>query len=337
MIRALSLRSPALWFPALALSVYGFAAWVGGRLAHWDEPDILAWAITLDLVITVPLGFHLLVGRGRGYPILRSVPLAILGFVIARLVLPAEHRSPLPVVEMLLFPLELALISWVVLRMRRAWRSGAAVDTRDSLERLHAATTELTGSPRLAELLALELAVFRYTFARRGEAPHVPAGARGFSTHVESGHGGIVFGFLLLLGIEGFAVHMLLAHWSGPVAWIFTLSTVYAALWMIGDWRATVLRPVLVDDDTLHLRAGLRWRGRTPRGNVVAVHDTDPEVPKKERIDLVLLSGPTRWLELRDPVPLTGPFGIRRTTRWVGLSPDDPARFAAALGEGDPR
>jgi hypothetical protein len=331
----MTLRSPVVWFPALALGVYAFAAWVGARLSGWDEPDLLAWAITFDLVVSVPLLFHLLVGRPRGYPVLRTVPLAVIGFVVARLVLPEGHRDPLPAAELLLFPLELALIGWVVLRMRRAFRAGAAVDTLDPLERLRAATVELTGNARLAGFLTLELAMVRYAFARRGEPPHVPEGSRAFTQHVESGHGGLVFGVLMLLAVEGLAVHFLLAKWSHLLAWIFTLSTVYVALWMFADWRATVLRPLLVEDDALRIRAGLRWHGRVDRAAVVALHDATAEPPKRERVEITFLSGPTRWLELREPATLEGPFGTRKTARWIGLAPDDPSGLAVALrGDG---
>ena len=59
----------------------------------------------VSLVLTVAFTVWLIVATGDG----RST-LAILGFVVARLVLPEGHRAPLPVAEMLLFPLELALV-----------------------------------------------------------------------------------------------------------------------------------------------------------------------------------------------------------------------------------
>ena len=72
------------------------------------------------------------------------------------------------------------------------------------------------------------------------------------------------------MATEGLAVHVLILKWSALVAWIFTIGTVYGALWLIADYRATVLRPILVSDESILIRAGFRCilsrlvRGATP-------------------------------------------------------------------------
>jgi hypothetical protein len=53
--------------------------------------------------------------------------------------------------------------------------------------------------------------------------------------------------------------------WSTLAAWIFTMGNVYGALWLIADYRPTVLRPILVSDDGVLIRAGLRGSVRVSR------------------------------------------------------------------------
>jgi len=325
-------RTPLVLFAAFALAVYAAAFLVGPHLAGLRAPGAVASGLTLDLVLTVPAVFFLGVARRRGWPVVTAVPLVVLGLVLAARVLPADQHGTLRVLERLAAPLELGVIAWIALRARRALRRTSA-DDPDPLERLHAVAREVLGSERVAAFVASELALLHYAFAWRAR-PHVPAGTRAFTHHRKCGHGATVAVLLLLLAAEGFALHLLVTRWSPLAAWILSASELYAALWLIADHRATVLRPILVSDDALWLRAGLRASVRVPRAAIVAVTRTKPAAGA---LKLAFLASPTRWIRLAEPVVVRGPYGLARRTAEIGLAPDEPAALEASLAAPPPR
>lgn len=315
-------RALVLPFGLLGLCVYAFAILLAGRLAGLDRPAAVAAGLTLDLTVTVPLAFYLLVARRRSWPVVSVVPLAVLGALVAGAILPAERQQTLRVLEALAIPLELGVVAWIGWRAAGAWRSARSEPFADPCERLRRASREVVGLERVAEVLATELAVLYYGLAAWRAPVHAPAGRRAVSQHVRSSHGAILLAVLLLLAVEGLALHVLIARWSGLAAWLATLASLYTALWLVADYRATVLRPLLLDDESLWLRAGLRWSVRVPRAEVTAVTRRRPE--GERGVALTFLAAPTVWLTLAHPVTLRGPYGLRRRTRVLGLAPDEP-------------
>jgi hypothetical protein len=233
-------------------------------------------------------------------------------------------------VGVLLVLLELVVIGWIAWRGVRAVRSARRGGSGDPLDRLRCAAVEFLPSPRVASILASEIAVFYYGLAAWRARPHVPAGSSAFTHHERSGHAGIVLGLLIMVAAEGFGVHVLLLHWSVPAAWILTALSAYAALWLIADYRATVLRPILVGEERVSLRAGLRWSLEVARSEILEVTRTLPE-SERNRLKLTLLGAPTHWIVFSCPQVAEGLYGLRRHVRAVGIEPDAAAEFGHAL------
>jgi hypothetical protein len=136
--------------------------------------------------------------------------------------------------------------------------------------------------------------------------------------------------FLLLIAVEGLAVHFLLHQWSVLGAWICTIGSAYGALWLIADYRATVLRPILVSDESILFRAGFRWTVQVPVDRIAGVSRNKPELGK-ECVNLTFLGTPTRWLTLSEPLVAEGPYGLRRRVRAIGVAPDADDDFDRML------
>ena len=325
-------RLPHLTFAGIALAVYTAAIALAGQLPSLERPSAVAVGVTLDMMVLVPAAFYLLVVRRRGWPLVTLAPVLLLSLVAAMQILPADHQQPLRVFEAVLIPFELGLVTWVGWRaataIRRARRDDA---TAEPHEQLHAAAYELLRSDRAAAAVATELAMFYYGLGAWRARPHTVASAESFSHHRRSGHAGILAALLLVVAVECVAAHILISMWSTTLAWLFTLAGIYSGLWLVADYRATVLRPVLVSEDAVHARAGLRWTVRLPRTQIVAVSRDQPDLPK-ETLNLTLLGTPSHWLTLAEPVEATGPYGLRRQVRAIGLLPDAGEEFTAALG-----
>lgn len=322
-----------LLFGGIAAGVYATSLALAGMLGELDNPRAVAAGMTLDMVLVVPLAFYLAVVRRHRLSIVTLAPVLVASFVAAALILPDEHQQALDVMEWLALPLELGLAGWLAWRAARALRKAGRDAQADLPERLHAAALDLLGSDRAASVVATEISVLHYAVRGWGARPHAPGGASAFSHHRLSGHGPIVFSLLPLLAAETFAVHVLLSLLSVPLAWLFTIASAYTMIWLVADTRATVLRPVLVDDEGITLRAGLRWALRLSWSDVAGVKREKPDLGR-ECLSLNLLGSPTHWLVLRRPVQARGMYGLRRSVRAVGLQPDDPAAFERALRAG---
>jgi hypothetical protein len=317
-------------FAAIAAGVYAAAIALAGLLPRLARPEAVAVGMTIDMVVIVPLAFYILLVRGRGWPLVTLAPVLVLSFIAATRVLPADHHQALRMLELLAAPLELGLIGWIAWRAARALRHAGRDAALDPVERLERAAFDLTGHRVGAAIVATEIGVLRYGLFAWRARPHAPAGARAFTHHQACGHGGILLGLLLLLAVEGFALHFLLMRWNPAVAWAFTIASVYSALWLVADYRATVLRPILVDGEAVRFRAGLRWSVRVARARIAGVERREPE-SRKERVKLTFFGAPTHWVRLSEPVWAQGPYGLRRRVRALGLEPDAAEAFREAL------
>jgi hypothetical protein len=92
---------------------------LGCPVAHvLPSTDLLALAITADLVLGLPLLFGLLVARHLRLPWTTCIPVAVLGAVVAYRLLPPTHRAPLDLPARLLPLVELALLTYTAVRLR---------------------------------------------------------------------------------------------------------------------------------------------------------------------------------------------------------------------------
>jgi len=319
-----------LLFAGLVTTVYAIAMMVTNQLSHHENADVLSMAIALDMVVLVPLAFYFLVIRRRGYSIIRLAPVVILSLVLASLIIPKDHQQALHVLEIIVFPLEFGLLSWIIWRAFRALKNAGRNSTLDPLEQFRQAAFGLLKNNRAAGVFASEIGVFHYSFGSWRSKAHCPAGFNSFTHHSRSGQGGLVFAFLVLMAGEGFAVHLLLERWSLIAAWLFTLSTVYGALWLFADFRATVLRPILIGDESIHIRAGLRYTMEVPKSLISEISHQQPDFGK-ENLNLKIMGPPTHWIILSESIEAEGPYGTRRNVRAIGLEPDDGAGFEQAL------
>ena len=319
-----------LLFVGLVTTVYAVAMMVTQQLSQHENADILSMAITLDMVVLVPLAFYFLIIRRRGYSIIRLAPIVILSLVLASLIVPKGHQQALHILEFIVLPLEFGLLGWIVWRATKALKQAGHNTALDPLEQFRSAAFGLLKNDRAAGVFASEIGVIYYSLGAWRTKPHCPADFRSFTHHHRSGQGGLVFAFLVLMAGEGFAVHLLLERWSSIAAWLFTLSTVYAAFGLFADFRATVLRPILIGEKGFKVRAGLRYSMEIPRSLVSEVSHQKPDFGK-ENLSLKLMGPATHWIILSEPIEAEGPYGTRRLVRAIGLEPDDGAGFEQSI------
>jgi hypothetical protein len=316
------------WFGAALSVVYG-ASWT---ILRGVEPRALVdVAVTLDLTVVVPCAYWLLLVRGAGWPRLSVVPVFVLSVVAASLVIPDARAAALGVIGHGAAAAEVLLVTLVVRRALRARSVARAVADDDPVVRIEAAARELAGDNRAAAIVATEIGILWYALGSwRSQA--VVEGGDAFRYDRRSGYGGIAAAILVAIAVEIVPVHAVVAQWSGAAAWVATALTVYGGLWIVGDWRAARLRPILLDHAALYVRVGLRWDVRIPLDRIAQVERVR-SMAADQGVDLraALTRDASVRLELTTPVVANGAYGVRRSVRSLALSPDDPQRFLERL------
>jgi hypothetical protein len=181
------------------------------------------------------------------------------------------------------------------------------------------------------DALATEAAVLWLALASWRRAPHAPAGRLAFSLHRRSGHGAVAAAIALVGAGEIAGTHLLLSRWSDRAAWGATALGLYGLVWLVGDYRAVVLRPVLLGVDALEVRVGLRWRATVPLSSVTQVCVGADARRHPGAMRLSALGPPVLHLHLATPVEAAGLLGWRRRADILGLRVDEPEALAAAI------
>lgn len=314
-------------------AVYAAALVVVSRLSSIESAGVLAIAVTIDMVVLVPLAFYFLFVRRAGHSIVRLAPVVLASLLIASIVLPSGHQRALHIIEAVVFPAEFALLGWIIWRAGKALRESRNNVALDPLEQFRSAAFGLLRNNRAAGVFATEIGVFFYALGAWRSVPHSLAGTTAFTHHRRSGQAGIVMVFVMLLLVEGVGVHLLLSMWNSVAAWIFTLSSAYGALWIVADYRATVLRPILVGQRRVLIRAGLRYTLDVSRSEITEICRKPPEFGKGA-LSLKLIGPPTHWIVFSEAVFAQGPYGTSRRVRAVGIQPDEAHELELALASG---
>jgi hypothetical protein len=239
--------------------------------------------------------------------------------------------------EVLAFPAEIAVVWLIVRRVRRAAAvTRPASGALDLPEQIDATLVEMLGNRRLAAVLGMECSILYYAFASWRRPAFAPAGTRAFSYHVQSSLAAI-FGVLVLASVgELVAAHFLLRTVSPRAAWTLTIVSVIGVLWLVGFLRAAMLRPVLLSDTHLFVRAGLQWRLDVPLAEIEQVtigRVASPSPNEPGALRAVRFGQPNVAFSLRQPVVARGAYGSERSVTRVLLTLDDRRAFESALRE----
>ncbi|MDY7096038.1 MAG: hypothetical protein SX243_23940 [Acidobacteriota bacterium] len=339
--RSTALTHP-LWFLLPLAGVYA-VAWYCRGLLHQPGGDALALGVTLDLVILVPAVYGWVMVRGRGWPVLSLGPVILASAIAAGWLLPVEHHDTLELLGALVPVLELGLLGYVGYRAWGLWRGASEAwkqSSGDFFDRCRWLFRRILPSPTVAGVLAYEVAVGYYLLSPRKKSSALdPAagnepGPETFSYHRRCGYGAILAG-LMVAGVgELAALHFLLVRWHPAAAWVHFALAGYGLIWLLGDYRAILRRPLELSEAGLRLRCGIRWNGQV-RWDQIAdweILSWRDEVPVgKNYRSLAVFGRPHYLLRLKEPAELTGPYGLRQQVRCIGLEVDDRQRFEEVL------
>jgi hypothetical protein len=323
MAAVIRVRAP-WWFACAAAlaAVYAAVFLVVGSPAFVRAPDWIALGATFDLTVTATLVVWWLGVRRGALPWWFAVATLSWGVALARAHVP---HAPLGALVVAGGALELVTAGWLLVRIRRVIRGARAARDAGPIAALEAGFVAARIPARVAAIFASELGAVGLALTGwfRRPRPGFAMRSTGWLLYVG------VFGFLIV--VETAAAHIALVMWSPTVAWISTISSVYALVWLAGDAHAIRLYPVAVAGDTLRVTIGVRWRAAIPLADIASVTETR-SVPDGA-LSLALIE-PTVLVTLRAPIEVIGLLGWRRRNDRIALTIDDPAAFIAAVAAG---
>lgn len=203
----------------------------------------------------------------------------------------------------------------------------------DVLQNLQYGLEQVLGQHKGIVFIVNEVAMFYYGLffwrARKEVMDHQTA----FTYHRESAYPALIGALLLVTVAETVGIHLLLSRWSEGVALGFTLLSAYSFLFLWADLVAVLKRPIVLEENRLLIRIGLRWRATIPLPLIEAIKPLPDNYKSKSTLNLALLASPNLLITFKEPVVIQGLYGIEKTTTSLALPMDDIKAFEKALLE----
>ena len=134
--------------------------------------------------------------------------------------------------------------------------------------------------------------------------------------------------------IESVAVHFAVAARHPRVAWVLTLTSVAALVWLVRDYLALGSGFIRLEHEALYLRIGRRFDIRLPLARIArSLKPTFRDLPTpgtnegRDYLNLTKPAAPNVLIVLDLPQRIRLTAGIHREVRRVALKLDDPEAF----------
>ena len=299
------------------------------QFASFKINDALAFGISIDLVITVPVVYLLLIRRTT-VPNTTVVPMMVLGLFLGTHFLPPEEQTYLALFKTWALPIiELGVLLYVAYTFRTVARETRVRNalTVDFFTALKEACFKVLPKP-VAIPFAIEVAVFYYGFVlwKRRKLQ-----ANEFTYHRSSGTGALLIVVIGIVGAETFVFHLLLARWSQLAAWIFTSLGIYSAIQLFGFLKSMTKRPISIDGNQLNLRYGMMNETAIRLDAIASVELSSKDIIIDKRTRKLSLLGPLEThnviIRLNQENTLHGLYGTKKTYQTIAFYVDDAARF----------
>lgn len=295
--------------------------------------DMLGAAISVDLLITIPFIYYLLI-RKSNIPKTTVVPVMIIGLILGFTFLPPNQQTYLNLFKVWVLPIiELFVVTFVLIKAqiiikKQRELSKSNPDFYDTIQ-----TVLFDFMPkRPAEMLSAEISVIHYGFINWRT---LPLQENEFSYHLKSGTPALFGALIMMIAIECIGLHYLLGIWNNIIAWVFTILSVYSMIQVFGFSRSMSKRPIKVGDNSLTLRYGILNQveidfseiiditiSRKPIGSEILTRTLAP-IADLEKHNVVISLNTTHELQ--------GIYGFKKDFNVLALHLDDPKRFKESM------
>ncbi|WP_158989816.1 hypothetical protein [Mucilaginibacter sp. L196] len=260
-----------IWFALLsALCILAIGLFLMHKVAPLHQ-DAVASGFLFDMVITFPVAWYFLVIRPlklRKWSILLVITCCC---TVAYLILPAHQRHYILQLRELIALPEVTLLIYTLSKIRHIRREYCQLQATlpDVAYNLPQSMATVMGNTTAIKIIASELTILCFGLFFWKKQPAITASHR-FSIHREIAYASLFGVIISVCAIELVAFHLFLLHYSHITAFIVTILSIYGTLFLIGDFAAIIQSPVLILQDQILLRTGLRWRALVDTSNIAS-------------------------------------------------------------------
>lgn len=299
-----------------------------------SNPSYLSIGITIDLVLTVPFLYLLLI-RKRDIPKTTVVPLLIVGIVVASFILPKENQFLLSQIKYWVLPIvEIGVLGFTFFKIRQSIQlykkeKSQSVDFFTALKQFAPQIVPKKISP----FFVSEIAVIYYGFFAWKTKEFKE---NEFSYHLKSGSTALFMAFIFIILIETVAIHLLLHAYYPIVAWILLFLSLYTVIQVFGIMRSLRHRPIIVAEDALKLRYGMFGETTIPFDQIEKVEILRRSLKdnEKEIIRLSLLKDfekPNILLQVKEERTVEKLYGLKENYKTIAFYLDEKEAFLEML------
>ncbi|UOE49104.1 hypothetical protein MTO98_32425 [Mucilaginibacter sp. SMC90] len=257
--------------------VVAFVILGGGLLLmHHVSPHksgIVATGFMADIVVTFPVVYYFLIIKPFKQKLWRIMLVITCCCGVAYLILPAEQQGYIIQLRKLTAGLELGMLIYFISKIRHIQKAYKQLQAEfpDVAFNLHKSMEMVLGDGVPVKIMASEITIVRFGLLCFKREKGIPTNVKRFSIHKNSGYAAL-FGVIMAVSvIEMVAFHLFLTRYSELAAVIVTILSVYGCLFITGDFSALLKSPVLLLENKLLLRAGLRYRTLVKLDNIASV------------------------------------------------------------------
>ena len=234
-----------------------------------SNPKNLSLGILFDLILTIPLVYLGLIWKSK-IPKFTTVYVVIIGFMLASFIIPLEHQDLLARIKQFAIPiLEVGVLFMLGFKFHSLRVVYKEKNVKDFYDKILMACQEVFPG-RLGKLLATEIAVFYYLFAKVKKQNN---GEKTFTYFRKSGIRTTVVVVLFILVVEAVVLHVLISKWNPAFAWVLTILSVYAILQITSILRSMGSRLIEINnkENCLNLRYGFGSQTDIPFSSIKSI------------------------------------------------------------------
>lgn len=296
--------------------------------------ELLSNAILIDLTVTAPLAWFVII-RKSSIPKLTVVRVFVAGLLIAGWLLKGQPNTLLQTIKIWILPL---IEGMVIILIGRKFYSAhkkvrqSGINNADFLTWCRSVFCQVIGNENAGNIIASEIGVLYYAFIGKKDK-NIDYKSK-FTSYKENGIVLVLGTFLSLFLIETIGMHFVLRLWSRTAAWVLTGLSFYTCLQLYAHIIAIKARVLNLSNDSLKIYNGLAADVFIKYGNIEKFELSNKIPVKREAIKIALIKGLENHncvIYLRQPVPVTKIFGIKKWTNTVLFFVDRPNDFAIAL------
>lgn len=256
--------------------------------------------------------------------------------LLAYFFMPRPYRGQLLNLRKYTAVLELAILIYLLSHIKKISRHYQLLQQQfnDPPFNIRDSITHVMGSRMLFRLLITELVMLGYGLKFWGKEKLPLANCTVYTVHKESGYLTVWIALVTVTAIETVGMHFLLLKWSYYAAITMTILSVYGLFFFISDLNGMIKKAVLLNDATLVLRMGFRWRCIIPLENIrtiVRINEGHPE--KGTYSGAVLKSSANLLITFYQPVSIDVFFKTTVAARCIIFNVDQPEALIGQLNQ----